>query len=106
MLKELIQLQDRFQPFLRNRDYTFIGPEDQSLLEPFMRRANDLAPIVSFNRELRHFLNNRAAAIQALEVLPANTPLRIYVVDGTTEDFLFHDTLENYCANHNIEFNI
>lgn len=104
MLEELIQLQNRFQPFLRNRDYTFIGPEDQSLLEPFMRRANDLAPIVSIAREIRHFLNNREAAIQALGALPADTQLRIYVVDGRSDDILLLDTIENYCANNKIEF--
>jgi hypothetical protein len=106
MLEELIQLQERFQPFLINYDFTFIGPEDPSLLEPFMSRANDLAPLVSINRELRHFLNNRKAAIQALGVLPLNTQLRIYVVDGNFDDMLIHTTIENYCANINIEFEI
>lgn len=106
MVEELIQLQDRFQPFLRNNDYTFIGPVKQNLLELFMRRANELAPIVNIDRELRHFLNHRTAALQALHVLPAGTQLRIYVVDGGTDNIFLHDTIENYCANHKIEFKI
>jgi hypothetical protein len=106
MLEELIQLQERFQPFLRNRDYTFIGPEDQSLFEPFMNRANDLAPIVGIIRESRHFLNNKTTAIQALDVLPEDAQLRIYVVDGSIENVLLHDTIENYCKRHDIEFEI
>ena len=106
MLEKLIQLQDRFQPFLKDRDYSFIGPVDQSLLEPFMRRANDLAPIVSINREVRHFLSHRAATLQALDIFPTKTQLRIYIVDGRSDDILLHDTIENYCTKHNIEFEI
>ena len=106
MIEELIQIQDRFQPLLRDQDYTFIGPEDHNLLEPFMRRANDLAPVVDINRELRHFLDNRETAIQALDILPADSKLRIYVVNGQFDEMLFHHTIENYCIEHNIDFEV
>jgi hypothetical protein len=52
MLEKLIQIQNRFQTLLRDQDYTFIGPEEHNLLESFMRRANELAPVVDINREL------------------------------------------------------
>lgn len=106
MFKELIQIQDRFQPLLRDQDYSFIGPEDQGLLEAFMRRANELAPVVDISRELRHFLDNKETAIQALDVLPADTKLRIYVVSGRVDEMLFHHTIENYCKEHNIDFKL
>ena len=103
-LKELINLQERFQPYLLNDDYTFIGPANQDLLEPFMKTANNLAPIVEFERKFEHFLGNKEAAITALSVLPPNTQLRIYVIHNRSESMLLHDTIEGYCKENKINF--
>jgi hypothetical protein len=107
MLQELIELEDRFQPYLLNNDYTFIGPVDQQLLEPFMRRANNLAPVISMSRSLHDFLSDKDATRQALAVLPPGTPLRIFVVTYTPpprDSFLLHSTIEGYCQEHHIDF--
>ena len=104
MLEELIPLEDSFQPYLLNGDYTFIGPSDTALLEPFMKQANAFAPVVAITRKLRHFLGNKNATRRALEVLPAGTPLRIYVITQTSGDNLFHNTIEGYCDRNHINF--
>jgi|SRR5580698_5808786 hypothetical protein len=107
MLQQLIELEERFQPYLRNNDYTFIGPADPALLQPFMARANNLAPIVAILRSIHHFLSYRDATRQALAVLPAGTPLRIFVVTYTApphDNMLLHNTIEGYCQEHHIDF--
>ena len=108
MLEQLIMLDDGFQPFLRHGDYTFIGPVNQDLMRQFMLRANDFAPARGIFRSIHDALSNRAATRAALAVLPNNTELRIYVIgrfqgDG---DILGHTTIEDYCRNHNIDFNV
>jgi hypothetical protein len=100
-LDELIELEDRLKPKLLRKDYTFIGPQDQGLLGPFIRTANEIAPIVAISRELRHVLGNRNAVLKAISMLPPGTKLRIYVVDGRSSD-LFHDTVEDYCKENGI----
>jgi hypothetical protein len=107
MLQELIELEERFKPYLLNNDYTFIGPADQNLFEPFMRRANNLAPVVSILRSIHHFLSDKEATRQALSSLPAGTPLRIFVVTHTPQPYdnmLLHDTIEGYVQKNNIDF--
>jgi hypothetical protein len=107
MLQQLIELEDRFQPYLLNDDYTFIGPADQNLFKPFMRRANDIAPVVSFSRSIHDALSDQDATRQAAASLPAGTPLRIFVIQRTSgryEDMLLHDTIEGYCQKNNIDF--
>jgi len=104
MIDDLIELQERFQPYLLDNDFTFIGPTDTQFLERFMKRANDLAPVVGLARRLRDFLGNREATSGALNVLPEGSPLRIYVVIGNVDDNLFHDTIEHYCITNGIDF--
>jgi hypothetical protein len=101
-LNELIELQAKLEPCLLLDDYSFIGPENQNLLNQFTNRVNDFAPIVSFNRELRHFLGNKEAVLAALPYLPHGTELRIYVINGKVDNVLLHDTIESYCKRNNI----
>ena len=101
-LKEVIELQAKLEPYLLPDDYSFIGPENQNLLNQFTNRVNDFAPIVSFNREFRDFLGNKQAVSAALPYLPHGTKLRIYVINGEGDNILLHDTVESYCKRNNI----
>ena len=109
MLQELIELEERFQPHLLNNDYTFIGPADGNLWEPFFKRANNLAPVVSFSRSIHDALSDKDATRQALTIFPPGTPLRIFVVTYTAppqDSFLLHNTIEGYCQEHHIDFHL
>jgi len=105
MLQQLIEREERFQPYLLNNDYTFIGPSNPDLLTRFIDRANNLAPVVAISRSIHHALSHKQATRQALGVLPSDTELRIYVVSRTAgEGFLVQGTIEDYCDRHNITF--
>jgi len=103
-MEELIELEGRFQPFLQNNDYTFIGPLDTNLMEGFMRTANMLAPVVGISRSIHDALSHQQSVRTALGSLPANSELRIYVVVNRASDFLIHATIEEYCERNNIDF--
>lgn len=106
-LQELIELQERFEPFLRKQDYTYIGPVDQSFSEGFMKNVNSFAPVKGFSRKFSHFLGDKNAIQKAIAFLPPNTQLRIFVINGDYEDsILFHDTIEHYCESYNIDFQV
>ena len=103
-MEELITLEDRFQPFLQNNDYTFIGPVDAELMDGFMKNVNMLAPVVSSSRTIHHALSHQQSVRSSLPSLPANTPLRIYVVIRENDVFLIHATIEDYCERFGIDF--
>lgn len=105
MLNELIQLEDKFQPHLVDNDYTFIGPVDQELWNPFFKRVNELAPVVSMLRSIHHSLSHKDSVRKVLVTLPAGTPLRIFVVHRSMSDTnLMHASIEGYCKTNNIHF--
>ncbi|MBS1565312.1 MAG: hypothetical protein JST39_13040, partial [Bacteroidetes bacterium] len=106
MLQELIELEEQFQPHLLPGAYTFIGPSNPELFQPFMARANDLAPVVAMIREIRHFMGNKQATRAALTTLPQCTTLRIYVIPNAHGQMLIHTTIEQYCNDNNINFNL
>ena len=105
MLQELIELEARFQPYLKPGDYTFIGPVDQQLWQPFFKKANELATVVSVFQSMHDVMSDKDATRQALLFLPADTPLRIFVVTQMEDDsFLGYSTIESYCRVNNIDF--
>lgn len=106
MNEEVFELEERFQPYLLNNDYTFVGPVDQHLLEPFVENANMIAPVVAISRELRHALGNKDATLRACRLLPAGTPLRVYIVIENDYDILAHSDIEEYCRRNKIDFQI
>ena len=103
-MKELIDLEERFQPFLQNNDYTFIGPANVTLMENFIRSANMSAPVIANSRSVHHALSHKPSVLGALGILPVDAELRIYVVVNEADDFLFHATIEEYCQRFNIDF--
>lgn len=104
MLEQLLSEEQKFQPYLLEGHYTFIGPEDQNLLGQFIERANWLAPIVAISRTVHHALSHKDSTINALQVFPQNTQLRIYVVIPTNSPILFHSNIEEYCNQNNITY--
>ncbi|MCV2486960.1 hypothetical protein OD917_18660 [Flavobacterium sp. SH_e] len=106
MNEKVFKLEQRFQPYLLNNDYTFVGPENQNLLESFVQNANVIAPVVAISRELRHALGNKEATLQACRLLPVGTPLRVYIVIENDYDMLVHADIEEYCKRNKIDFQI
>jgi len=105
MLQDIIIEEQNFQPYLLPNHYTFIGPVNQNLFEDFFRRANLIAPVVAFSRSIHHVLSNKDAVRAALPFLPANSPLRVYVVIPTeNSDALFHSSIEDYCEKFNVNY--
>jgi len=104
MLQELIALEEKFQPFLLKKDYTFIGPVDQNLFKPFFSNANNFAPVVSFSRSIHHVLSHKESVRKAIALLPTGTPMRIFVVTPARGDILLHSDIEGYCKRNNINF--
>lgn len=104
MNEELFNQEENFQKYLREKDYTFIGPADANLLNEFMKRANLIAPLVGFSRSIHHALSNRSATRSALQYLPANSELRTYVIIRLDDQFLFHATTEEYCKRFDINY--
>lgn len=101
-LKELKAVQEKLEPHLKKGDYSFIGPENQGLLTPFIKQVNEFAPVVGIIRLLIHALGNRQAVDMALRLLPSGTKLRIYVIHANKYDALLHDTVEGYCKANGI----
>lgn len=106
MNEEVFELEQRFQPFLLRNDYTFVGPIDQNLFEPFMKNANLIAPVVAFSRSIHHALSNKQATLQACRLLPKNTALRVYVIISNDYDMLVHADIEEYCRRNKVDFKI
>lgn len=107
MREEILELDNRFQPYLQGKDYTFVGPVDTSLFKPFFLKVGDFAPGPLFDGTLHHQLSNKEAVAKALDYLPNNTPLRVYVVlregIGRSAD-LVHASIEIYCRDKGIDF--
>ncbi len=104
MLQDLIVDEEKFQPYLLENDYTFIGPVDQELFKPFFQTANNFAPVVSIIRSIHHVLSHKESVRKALGLLPPNTPLRIFVVTPARGDVLLHSDIEGYCKRNNIDY--
>ncbi len=104
MLEELSDRQERFEPYLKNGHYSFIGPVDQNLFEPFMKTVNRFAPVKSFSRSIHDVLSNKQAVQKTLGMFPDTIELRIYVVQKSDSQILLHDTIEGYCEKNNVDF--
>lgn len=105
MNEDIFELEEKFQPFLLKNDYTFIGPTDTNLMTSFMQVANTIAPTIAVSRLIHHALSNKNAIKQAIQTLPLNTELRIYVVISNGNHNLIHSDIAEYCRRNNIDFN-
>lgn len=104
MLQDLINEEEKFRPYLLDRDYTFIGPANQDLFKDFFQAANNFAPIVGISRSIHHVLSHKDSVRKALAFLPAGTLLRIFVVAPSKGDILLHSDIEGYCRRNNINY--
>ena len=104
MLQELKAIQERFELLLKEGYYTFIGPVDENLFTPFLKRVNNAAPGKLFNHSIHDDLANKEAVDIALTMFPDGFPLRLYVVSSADSQILLHDTVEGYCEKHGVDF--
>lgn len=104
MLEDFLEIQEKLQPHLRNRDYTFIGPEDVNMFEFFAKKVTDLAPFKLFDNSIHRVLSDKKATFRAIAYLPKTSPLRIFVIIRPAKDYnvLFHLTVEEYCEKYDI----
>ncbi len=102
MHQDLVDKQEKLQPYLKEGFYSFIGPFDQSLLEPFIKAANIVASKISFTSTIHQVLSKKKVIQKTLEGFP-NIPLRIYVFQVVDANFYFDDTMEGYCEKNNID---
>jgi len=103
-IENLTEEQSKFEPYLINTDYTFIGPVDQNLFEPFMKNVNLFAPMKGYHRKIKDFMSDKNAVNKALALLPVGTELRIYTIINKSENILFHSTIEEYCETMKISY--
>lgn len=104
MLNELLIKEKELQKHLTNEEYSFIGPLDKNMLADFIKKVNNIAPIVGFERRLVDSVGNKEAVLQVLRTLPRNLKLQIYILPIKEIDGLFlYDTFEAYCLKHNLE---
>lgn len=106
MINELIEIENKFQKYLKPKDYTFIGPSEIDLLETFIKNVNMIAPSNIFNSSLHKSLSNKVAVLNALKSLPNNIECRIYVIVASNEQFLIHSTIEEYCDRFKIDYEL
>ncbi|MXN93165.1 hypothetical protein GR160_18205 [Flavobacterium sp. Sd200] len=102
MAQYIFNLEERFQPFLLEGYYTFIGPANQELLGDFTSTVNRIAPLNNINNSL----SNKSVVKQVLNTLYPDSPLKIYVAEGNHSSGLAYNTIEEYCDRFHIEFNL
>lgn len=105
-LNELTALEERFRPYLKDNDYTFIGPVDDMLFPDFIRAVAQFAKGSVFGHSLHKALNDRNAINKALQLVPLGSELDIYVVARGKNDnnVLSHTTIDDYCSKYSLPF--
>lgn len=104
MNDDIFTLEQKFQPYLLNNDYTFVGPVDEDLFNNFIQIAYRINADQKVFYTTHCTLSNTEITRKALQMLPNNAPTRIYVIVNTK--LLLHATIEKYCKRNNIDFNI
>lgn len=104
MHDEIFHLEQKFQPYLLNNDYTFVGPTDKDLLDNFIQIANQINASKKIFYTTNCTLSNAEIIRKAIQMLPNNAPVQVYVIINTK--ILLHATIEKYCKRNNIEFKI
>lgn len=102
MHDDIFTLEQKFQPYLLNNDYTFVGPADTDLLDNFIQIANQINAAEKKFYTTNCTLSNSEITRKALQILPNSAAIRVYVIVNTK--ILLHDTIEKYCKRNNIEF--
>lgn len=104
MLENLLKQEEEFQPYLLPKDYSFIGPVNQNLLEQFIKVASRFTPAISITKSVHHVLSNKRAVRKVLNILPPRIPIKIYAVTSTGRSLLVHSDIKTYCIQNNIEY--
>lgn len=106
MLSKLFKLQERLTPYLRNQDYTFIAPVETTQFEEYVKIANRIHAYKAFSVSIHQVLSDNEVNRIALDHLPANTELRLYVITYSGSEIIGHLTIEQYCSKYKIDFEI
>lgn len=104
MYDDIFTLEQKFQPYLLNNDYTFVGPVDEDLFDNFIQNANQINASKEIFYTTNCTLSNTEVTRKALQMLPNDAPIRVYVIVNTK--ILLHATIEKYCKRNSIEFKI
>ena len=99
-LQELIELENRLQPHVREPYYTVIAPANDDDFEQFLLLANNTFEEVG----LHNVLSNREGTRRIMENLYRNVDIRIFVIHRNNEAMLLHSTIEEYCRRNKIDF--
>lgn len=98
-LTQLEEIERRFQPFLQEDCYTFIGPVED--MEGFLKHVH----LNSDYPDIRGGLEDKDFVRECLGVFPVGTGMDIYVVyDHGDDSFFFYERLEQYIRLKNVEF--
>jgi hypothetical protein len=104
MTDYIFNLEKDFQPYLLDGYYTFIGPANQDLLGDFTSIVNLVAPTNNAARTINNALANKSAVKQVLATMYQDTPLNVYVVEGSLPHGLLYTTIAEYCERFDIQF--
>ena len=102
MLENLFKQEEEFQSYLLPKDYSFIGPVNQNLLEQFIKVASIFTPAISITKSIHHVLSNKMAVRKALNFRPQGILVKIYAVTSTGRSLLVHADIKTYCIQNNI----
>ena len=103
MNEKIFAQEEDFQPYLLENHYTFVAPINGDLLDKFIKITNEIAPPNVFHT-IHNVLSNRNATKKALEFLPPDTQLRVYVIIPNNDTFLIHATIDDYCKRYNVDY--
>lgn len=104
MLEEIILEEQNFQRYLLANHYSFIGPDNPNLFESFIQHSNLIAPNFGLGGTIHNVLSHKNTTITALEILPQNTQLRVYIIIPNSSQILFHSSIPEYCNQNNIVY--
>lgn len=83
MNNDVFTLEQKFQPYLLNNDYTFVGPVDVDVFDSFIKIAHKINAIKKPLYTTNCTLSNTKITRKALQLLPTNAPIRVYVSINT-----------------------
>jgi|GEM_PF-5419192 len=106
MVNNLLELNERFQPFLHSSDYSFVAPAEYSQFDRFCDIASQIAPKPVFDSSIHNVLSDKATTRSALRNFRNNIGFTIYVAEPESQgtDAPSLTTIDEYCSRHQISF--
>lgn len=101
-MKELLILDDCFQEYLKDGDYSFVAPEDDEICNQFLKKAEEISE-TSGSGTLHDVLSDRVATRKALSYFP-HAKCDIFVARSTDAEDFIAISLGTYIETRNIKF--